>query len=105
VEGVGTPDVTDVTRRLPTQDCSLCYAEVMANTDNIRREMIETGQPALDLAANTDPTWDTDAVREQFEVLGFAAPFVVVRRKSDGVKGSLEFTHSPRIYFNFVPDA
>jgi hypothetical protein len=25
-------------------------------------------------------------------------------RKSDGVKGSLEFTHNPRVYFNFVAD-
>jgi hypothetical protein len=79
----------------------------MANTDDIRREMIETGQPAVDLAATiiTDqPTWDTDALRQEFEVLGFAAPFVVVRRKSDGQKGSLEFTHNPRVYFNFVAD-
>ena len=32
------------------------------------------------------------------------APFVAVRRKSDGAKGSMEFTHSPRFYFNFVAD-
>jgi hypothetical protein len=29
------------------------------------------------------------------------APFVVVRRLSDGQKGSLEFQHHPRFYFNF----
>jgi hypothetical protein len=40
---------------------------------------------------------------EEFSVVGFAAPFVVVRRKSDGVKGTLGFTHSPRVYFNFEP--
>jgi hypothetical protein len=38
------------------------------------------------------------------EVLGFMAPFVVVRRKSDNVKGSMEFCHSPRFYYNFVED-
>jgi len=79
----------------------------MANTDDIRREMIKTGQPvsdAIDNFINGGPEWDTDALRRDFEVLGFAAPFVVVRRKSDGAKGSLEFTHSPRIYFNFVED-
>jgi hypothetical protein len=26
---------------------------------------------------------------------------VVVRRKKDGVKGSLEFTHSPLVYFGW----
>jgi hypothetical protein len=30
-------------------------------------------------------------------------PLVVVRRKADGVKGSLEFQHNPRLYFTFRP--
>jgi hypothetical protein len=71
-------------------------------TESIRREMIATGQPHRDLAQAKD-TWDTDQMREDFDVVGFSAPFVVVVRKSDGVKGSLEFTHTPRMYFNFVP--
>lgn len=49
-------------------------------------------------------TWTTEQLREDFEVICFAAPFVVVKRKSDGVKGMLEFTHMPRLYFNFVAD-
>jgi len=28
----------------------------------------------------------------------------IVTRKSDGVKGSMEFTHNPRVYFNFIAD-
>ncbi len=32
------------------------------------------------------------------------APYVVVRRKSDGQKGSLEFQHHPRYYFRFQLD-
>ena len=71
-------------------------------TENVRRAMLATGQPARDLAEAKE-RWTTDELREEFEVIGFLAPFVVVRRKSDGVKGSLMFTHSPRIYFNFVP--
>lgn len=50
------------------------------------------------------PRWDTEALRRDFEVIGFLAPFVAVRRRSDGVTGSLEFTHLPRWYFNFVAD-
>jgi hypothetical protein len=45
--------------------------------------------------------WDTDALQREFEVVGFAAPYVVVIRKADRVKGTLEFTHHPRTYFNF----
>lgn len=74
------------------------------NTDEIRKDMIETGQPHADLAAETGPTWTTGELTRDFDVIGFAAPFVVVRRKSDGRKGSLEFTHSPRVYFGFTPD-
>jgi len=48
--------------------------------------------------------WDTKEISIDFEVLGFMAPYVVVRRKSDGKKGSLEFQHSPRFYFNFRED-
>jgi len=28
----------------------------------------------------------------------------MVRRRSDGVKGSLEFQHGPRLYWGFVED-
>jgi len=48
--------------------------------------------------------WDTQELSQDFDVKGFMAPFVVVKRKSDGVVGSLEFQHSPRYYFNFVED-
>lgn len=44
--------------------------------------------------------WDTKELQDNFEVLGFSAPFVVVREKHTGKKGSLEFCHSPRYYFN-----
>lgn len=39
-----------------------------------------------------------------YDFIGFAAPFVVVVRRSDGAKGTLEFKHAPRVYFNFVPE-
>jgi hypothetical protein len=32
------------------------------------------------------------------------APLVVVRERATGKKGSLEFTHNPRAYFNWVED-
>ncbi len=39
-----------------------------------------------------------------YDVDCFAAPFVLVKRKEDGVKGTLEFTHMPRFYYDFIPD-
>ena len=57
------------------------------------------------LEAQYGQVWDTQQLAQDFEVIGFLAPLVVVRRKTDGMKGSLEFQHGPpRLYFNFVPD-
>jgi hypothetical protein len=55
------------------------------------------------LEAEHGQVWDTPQLAQDFEVIGFLAPLVVVRRKADGVKGSLEFQHSPRFYFRFEP--
>lgn len=55
-----------------------------------------------ELTAKYGQCWDTTQLQEEFEVLGFYAYMCVVRRKSDGMKGSLDFTHSPRLYYSFV---
>jgi hypothetical protein len=39
---------------------------------------------------------------QKYEFIAFCAPFVEVRRRSDGLAGTLEFQHSPRFYFKFV---
>jgi hypothetical protein len=64
--------------------------------------MLASGQPARDLESASE-RWTTQELREQFDVVGFAAPLVVVRRKADGALGSLEFTHNPRVYFGWQP--
>ena len=77
-------------------------------TEAIRRERLAEinavpgGREALE--AEHGQVWDTDQLRQDFEVIGFMAPLVVVRRRSDGVKGSLEFQSAPRFFFNFEPD-
>ena len=74
-------------------------------TESIRKEMLTeiNAQPGSReaLEAQHGQVWDTNQLREDFEVLGFAAPLVVVKRKSDGQKGSLFFQARPRFYFGF----
>jgi len=77
-------------------------------TESIRKELLvqinaEPGSRDA-LEAEHGEVWDTNQLRDAFEVLGFSAPLVVVKRKSDGQKGSLFFQHSPRLYFNFQPE-
>ena len=46
--------------------------------------------------------WDTQQLAADFEVLGFDAPLVRVRRKLNGKKGSFVFQPHPRSYFLYV---
>jgi hypothetical protein len=54
-------------------------------------------------AALKGETWTTEELQRDFAVIAFCAPFVEATRKSTGVRGSLQFLHSPRIYFAWVP--
>ncbi len=44
----------------------------------------------------------TDEAREKYEFTGFCMGLALVKRKSDGVTGTLDFTHSPRFYYQFI---
>ena len=79
-------DPTEATRRQLVQEI---------NADPGSREALE---------AKHGQVWNTDEMSEDFEALGFMAPFIIVRQKSDGAKGSLEFQHSPRFYYKFKAD-
>ena len=48
--------------------------------------------------------WDSRELGQDFQVIGYLAPYVVVRRKADGVRGSLEFQHHQRFHFNWRED-
>lgn len=92
-----------------TMDPSLLLGNTMSDlTEPIRRQRLAeiNTDPASRgaLEAKYGQVWDTHQLAEEFDVIGFLAPLVVVRRKVDGIKGSLEFQHQPRFYFNFRAD-
>jgi hypothetical protein len=74
-------------------------------TEALRRVRIEElnqgDTTRAELEEQYGQVWSTDEMTKDFDALGFMAPYIVVSRKSDGVRGSLEFRHSPRYYFNF----
>ena len=77
-------------------------------TEPIRRKMVAEINAVEGsreyLQAKHGEVWDTTELQEQFEVTGFMAPFVGVRRRCDGVRGSVMFQASPRFYFSFSPE-
>ena len=74
-------------------------------TENVRRQLVSELNAApkgrAELEAEHGEVWDTDELRRDFEVKGFLAPFVIVRRRSSGVLESLVFQDSPRFYVRF----
>jgi hypothetical protein len=86
-------DPTESTRRelAATINANVSIMAVIAG-DSLTRKLIEAQQGQV---------WDADELARDFEVLDFARPLVVVRRKSDSAMGSLFFSHEPRFYWGF----
>ncbi len=64
----------------------------------------EASDLRAELTAKHGQVMDTNEMRALYTVIGFAAPWVVVERKADGVKGTLYFTHMPRFYYGWAAD-
>ena len=77
-------------------------------TEAIRRQQVESLNSAElcreVLLENYPQVWDTTELQTDFDVQGFAAPYVIVVRRSDKERGTLQFQHQPRLYFNFVTE-
>lgn len=77
-------------------------------TEDLRRErqaqLNATAAVRIELEGRYGKVWSIEELKQEFDVIGFMAPLVGVQNKVTGKKGSLEFQHSPRFYFNFVAD-
>jgi hypothetical protein len=79
----------------------------MDRTEGLRRVLklaLDTAEERKGLAEKYGEVWNTEELQQTFSVEGFLAPFVVARRKADGVRGSLMFQGQPRFYFGFSPE-
>lgn len=86
----------------------------MDETEKIRRELVN--KIANQITSNNKDhererleeangqVWNTDELSRDFLVLGFMAPYVVVKDKATGRKGSLMFQHYPRYYWGWMED-
>ncbi len=85
--------MTDPTESVRRMEVARINSEVESNDVDAER---------LRLEALHGQVWDTAQLGEDFTVRCFAAPFIIVSRISDRKRGSLEFQHHPRFYFNFT---
>lgn len=65
---------------------------------------INLGAGRTEVERRHGKAWNSAELASDFEVIGFMAPYVVARRRTDGRIGSLEFQHCPRFYFNWQED-
>ena len=74
-------------------------------TESYRRELTaeinSKESDRINLAVEYGEIWDKTELQNDFDVIGFGAPYVEVIRKSDGKRGTVKFQHSPRYYFSF----
>lgn len=76
-------------------------------TESARRALVqEVNQDAerTKLEEKYGEVMTTSQMQELYSVEGFLSPFVVCRRKSDGKRGTLMFSHAPRYYFSWQED-
>ncbi len=76
-------------------------------TEDVRRVLVEVinsnpeVKEKLEKEYGKGNVFTTEEATEKFDFIGFMAPFTVVKRKEDGVKGTLTFQDRPRFYFDF----
>lgn len=58
----------------------------------------------IELEKKHGVVYNTEELQQNYIVHSFLAPFILCTRKSDGVRGTLQFTHDPRFYFDFKPE-
>ncbi len=80
-------------------------AKIQDDTEDFRRALslsINSGVVLWDEVEGQK--WTTDQLAADFDILAFMAPFVVVRLKSTGKKGTVMFRDYPRVYFGWRED-
>lgn len=92
----------DVTEHMRKQE----IVEINVASTVVNAVAEELGIPPEELARQRlseqyGQVWNTEEMSRDFVAVGFMAPYVVVRRKSDGKEGTLTFQHSPRFYYDF----
>jgi len=76
----------------------------MDSTEQARRELVQEVNQDTERAKLAEKYGDvmtTSEMQSLYDVEGFLAPFIVCRRKADGKRGTLMFSHAPRYYFSW----
>lgn len=82
-------------------DADIVHAVVDSIRHREQQEINSNSAERATLEERHGQVWDTEEMVKEYDVLQYVAPYVVVERKSDRRKGSFQFQHYPRYYFNW----
>lgn len=71
-------------------------------TEGFRRELVHAINSGTIQPEGRE--WTTEELTAEFEIIGFLAPYVAVKNRVTGKKGSMLFRHNPRVYFGYAED-
>lgn len=91
--------LTPVEARLFHRDAVDHRRDAMSHILNINPKT----RDELEIDLGEDNVWDADEFEKSFDVLGFRKPYVMVRRRADGVRGTAVYQRDPVLYFAFDP--
>jgi hypothetical protein len=77
--------------------------QTLANILNTQYARADIDATCAALSAAGYSVWTNEQLLADFEVEMFEPPYVRVIRKQDGVRGTVAFIDSPRVYFYFKP--
>lgn len=80
--------------RVGAEDCGQVVYSDLNHTGRTHR---------ADLEAEHGKVWDNGQAHLEFEVIGYMLPLTIVRRRSDGVIGTLSSTMGCSFYFDWKP--
>ena len=105
-DDTGCSDNLTVTSKAAVDRLRVVLGHARKSNEQARdlKRLVKLALEAQDAESRHGQVWDSEEMRRDFEVLAFCAPWTVVKRRADGVTGSLEFQHAPRLYWGFQED-
>jgi hypothetical protein len=63
--------------------------------------MDDVPKKSSDAATANEQQWTAEELADEFDLLGLFVSPTIVRRKADGMRGTIRFKGNPRLFFDF----
>lgn len=105
-DNYGTPNSEDEEVVILSPEDVTSYRDKYMDVELMMLEKQINGAPKnrAELEETEERVWDSDEVRDDFDIVGFKAPFAMAIHIDTNTSGTLLFQDNPRYYFGWNPD-